>query len=241
MIWRRLIICALIFSALLALPFYFRKADGVPPMEDNAERLVIVTAHNKSVRDEYEIAFRKHYKAKYGKDIILDFRSPGGTSDIVRYIEDRFTAEFRNAYSRSGREWKSEYADIFRNPAMDSHPVRREFLNSDVGIDIDIFAGGGTFNHQRLAQRGYAVDGKVKERHPEYFHPDSMPQSFGGDVIYDEKGRYYGVVLTSLKKSRSESRCSMRSSILSGTLLSVSRRAHQAIVRLCVRNSGSSA
>ena len=80
MIWRRLIICALIFAALLALPFYFRKADGVPPVEDNAERLVIVTAHNKSVRDEYEIAFRKHYKAKYGKDIILDFRSPGGTS-----------------------------------------------------------------------------------------------------------------------------------------------------------------
>ena len=196
MIWRRLIICALIFTVLLALPFYFRKADGVPPVEDDAERLVIVTAHNKSVRDEYEIAFRKHYKAKYGRDIILDFRSPGGTSDIVRYIEDRFTAEFRNAYSRSGREWKSEYADIFRNPAMDSHPVRREFLNSDIGIDIDIFAGGGTFNHDRLAKRGYAVDGKVKERHPEYFLPGAIPQSFGGDVIYDKQGRYYGVVLT---------------------------------------------
>ena len=196
MIWRRLIICALIFAALLALPFYFRKADGIPPVEDDAERLVIVTAHNKSVRDEYEIAFRKYYKAKFGKDIILDFRSPGGTSDIVRYVEDRFTAEFRNFYSQSGREWKSEYADIFRNAAMANHPVRKEFMNSNVGIGIDIFAGGGTFNHQRLAQRGYAVDGKVKERHPEYFLPGSMPQTFGGDVMYDEQGRYYGVVLT---------------------------------------------
>ena len=36
---------------LLALPFYFRKADGIPPVEADAERLVIVSAHNKSVRD----------------------------------------------------------------------------------------------------------------------------------------------------------------------------------------------
>ena len=117
MIWRRLIICAVLFGGLLALPFYFRKHDGIPPVENDAETLVIVTAHNKSVRDEYEIAFRKHYKAKYGRDIILDFRSPGGTSDIVRYIEDRFTAEFRNYWNRSGRSWDGKYADIFRDPA----------------------------------------------------------------------------------------------------------------------------
>ena len=196
MILRRLIICGILFGGLLALPFYFRKDDGIPPVEDDAETLVIVTSHNKSVRDEYEIAFRKHYKAKYGKDITLDFRSPGGTSDIVRYIEDRFTAEFRNSWSRSGREWKDEYADIFRDPSRDSHPVRKAFLNSDVGIGIDIFAGGGTFNQERLAKRGYAVDGKVKERHPEYFKESSIPATFGGDVLYDPQGRFYGVVLT---------------------------------------------
>ena len=195
MMWHRLIICAVLFGGLLALPFYFRKEDGIPPVEADAERLVIVSAHNKSVRDEYEIAFRKHYKAKYGKDIILDFRSPGGTSDIVRYVEDRFTAEFRNAYTASGKEWKREYADIFRDPAS-NHPVRKAFLASNVGIGIDVFAGGGTFNHDRLAKRGYAVDGKVKERHPEYFLESSMPASFGGDVMYDPQGRYYGVVLT---------------------------------------------
>ena len=196
MIWHRLIICAVLFGGLLALPFYFRKDDGIPPVEPDAERLVIVTAHNKSVRDEYEIAFRKHYKAKYGKDIILDFRSPGGTSDIVRYIEDRFTAEFRNAYTASGREWKAEYAEKFRDPYASGHPVRQAFLRSDVGIGIDVFAGGGTFNHDRLAKRGYAVDGKVKERHPEYFLESSIPATFGGDVMYDRQGRYYGVVLT---------------------------------------------
>ena len=196
MIWRRLIICGILFGGLLALPFYFRKDSGIPPVASDAERLVIISAHNKSVRDEYEIAFRKHYKAKYGKDIILDFRSPGGTSDIVRYVEDRFTAEFRNAYTANGRTWQSEYADIFRNPAMSSHPVRQEFLKSDVGIGIDVFAGGGTYNHDRLAKRGFAVDGKVKERHPEYFKESSMPASFGGEVLYDPQGRYYGVVLT---------------------------------------------
>ncbi|MBQ9088485.1 MAG: extracellular solute-binding protein [Lentisphaeria bacterium] len=193
---RRLVICLILFALLLAVPFYFRTTDEVPPVEDGADRLVIVTAHNKSVRDEYEIAFRKHYKAKYGKDIVLDFRSPGGTSDIVRYIEDSFTAKFRQYCEEKNIPWQTEYADIFRNPAMASHPIRKEFLKSDVSIGIDIFAGGGTFNHDRLAKRGYAVDGKVKERHPEFFKPESMPQNFGGDTIYDPEGRYYGVVLT---------------------------------------------
>ncbi|MBR7107602.1 MAG: extracellular solute-binding protein [Lentisphaeria bacterium] len=196
MLLRRLVICFILFAALLAVPFYFRKTDGVPPVEDGADRLVIISAHNKSVRDEYEIAFRKHYKARFGKDIVLDFRSPGGTSDIVRYIEDSYTAKFRQYCEEKNIPWKSEYADIFRNPTMASHPIRKAFLESDVSIGIDVFAGGGTFNHDRLAKRGYAVDGKVKERHPEYFAPGSMPQNFGGDVIYDPLGRYYGVVLT---------------------------------------------
>ena len=33
----------------------------------------------------WEQAFRKHYRKKFGKDIVFDYRAPGGTSDIMRY------------------------------------------------------------------------------------------------------------------------------------------------------------
>lgn len=196
MLWRRLTICAVLMGVLLALPFYFRKEEGVTPVADDAETLVVITSHNKAVRDEYQIAFRKYYKEKYGKDIRIDFRSPGGTSDIMRYLDDQYTTAFRRYYEKNHGSWDNAYVKIFKDGRQNGHAVRQAFLNSDVGIGIDIFAGGGTFNMQETARCGFAVDGGVKERHPEYFKPESIPETFGGEMLYDPQGRYYGVVLS---------------------------------------------
>lgn len=96
-------------------------------------------------------------------------------------------------------------ASSYSNPKVDSdiHAdaeaklARRKFLESEVGIGIDLFAGGGTYDQGKQAARGFAVDGGLQARHPEYFKPDVIPQKFGGDVIYDAGGRYYGVCLAS--------------------------------------------
>ena len=200
---RRLAICVLILGALLALPFFLRpaKVSGAVNSGD-PDKVVVVSAHNKSIRDEYSTAFKKYYMEKFNREVEIDFRSPGGTSDIARYIPDRFEAEFRRYFESdpANGPWKKEYA-AFSDASLDrkgASPelvrIRKMFLNSNVGIGIDVFAGGGTFEQSRMAQRGFAVDGKVKERHPEYFK--YIPMSFGGDNIYDPKGRYYGVVLS---------------------------------------------
>lgn len=194
--WRRLLICLILLGALLALPFYFREAEAEKIFADDVDTVVVICAHNKTVRDEYAQAFAKWYKARHGREVRIDFRSPGGTSDITRYIDDRFRAEFRFYLEKEKIPWKDEYGDIFNDRKQKSHWIRQKFLNSDVGIGIDVFAGGGTFEHSRMAQRGYAVDGKVKERHPEYFAPGAIPAEFGGDRIYDPDGLYYGVVLS---------------------------------------------
>ena len=54
----------LVLTAVVALPFVLslnlkEKAVPVKTAESGADHLVIVTAHNKSVCDEYEKAFRK--------------------------------------------------------------------------------------------------------------------------------------------------------------------------------------
>ena len=200
---KRLIICISILALLLALPFCLRPAKQKKAANSgNPDRVVVITAHNKSIRDEYSTAFKKYYLENFNREVEIDFRSPGGSSDIARYIPDRYEAEFRRFFESdpANGKWKREYAK-FTDPALDrknADPelvnVRKMFLNSNVGIGIDVFAGGGTFEHSRMAQRGFAVDGKVKERHPEYFK--HIPAMFGGDYIYDSHGRYYGVVLS---------------------------------------------
>lgn len=201
--FKRLFYCILVLAALLALPFCLRPEKTAGAVNSgNPDKVVVVSAHNKAMRDEYVTAFKKYYLEKFNREVEIDFRSPGGTSDIARYIPDRFEAEFRRYFESdpANGKWKKEYAR-FSDASLDRKgadpelvSVRKKFLNSNVGIGIDVFAGGGTFEHSRMAQRGFAVDGKVKERHPEYF--EHFPMSFGGDNICDPQGRYYGVVLS---------------------------------------------
>lgn len=211
---KNLLIAALPVLALLAIPLLLRPgtenagngAKKHPSSNPAADKLVIISAHNESIRYEYEQAFRRYYREKFGREIELDFRSPGGTSDIVRYIADRFEAEFRRYFESdpANGEWTDEIAAAFANPRTDTDPTaspaakraRALFLASDVGIGIDLMAGGGTFDMARHAARGYAVDAGVKERHPELLSPELIPPQFGGDNLYDPQGRYYGVVLS---------------------------------------------
>jgi len=211
--WKKLCCFGTLWLALLALPFALRHREAsprthLPPAGEagrgTAEKLVIISAHNKAVRDEYSRAFRRYCREKFRREVELDFRSPGGTSDIVRYIADRYEAEFRRYCEKRGCVWNDVVRRSFSDPAVDRDPkaspeakrARKLFLDSDVGIGIDIFAGGGTFDHARQAARGFGVDGGVRRRHPEYFDPAVIPPKFGGDLLYDPRGRYYGVVLS---------------------------------------------
>ncbi len=146
---------------LLALPFALRPApESRPPADSEAKRLVIYTPHTESVKREFEQAFRRWYREKHGRDIVLDFRSPGGTSDIVRYIDDRFTAAFRQEWEAAGRAWTPEIAGAFSAPklagdaAPEARQAREMFLAGNTSMGGDLFWGGGTFDHARQASKG---------------------------------------------------------------------------------------
>ena len=214
----RIFFAILLLIAVLSLPFLLRRdSGGVRTNTDDADTVVIISAHSEPMKHELEQGFRKYYREKYGRDVVVDWRAPGGTSDIVRYIADRFEAEcyiadrfeaeFRHFWNsdESNPPWNANIAAAYADPKVDRDPnadaeakrARKKFLESDVGIGIDLFAGGGTYDQGKHAARGFAVDGRLQARHPEYFNVDIIPQEFGGDVIYDGKGRYYGVCLSS--------------------------------------------
>ncbi len=192
----------LLLGAVLAIPFLLRPSapKGAVP-EGETERLVILTPHNETIKTEWEQAFRKHYRKKYGRDIVLDYRAPGGTSDIMRYIADRYQTEFRRYCETRHLPWNDRIAGAFsRDPAPDApeevKTARRAFLDSDVSIGVDLMAGGGVFELARNAAAGFAVDAGIREKYPELLREEIIPQSFGGELLYDPEGRYYGLCLS---------------------------------------------
>lgn len=85
------IIGALGFLALLILlPALLREK---PPVRETpsgeSDTLVVITPHAESIKHEFERAFQRYYHEKFQRNILIDWRSPGGTADIVRYINDR--------------------------------------------------------------------------------------------------------------------------------------------------------
>ena len=204
----RILPALLLLAAVLALPFLFRLRDNrTAGLLEKHDTLVVISAHSEPMKYEFEVGFRKYYKKKFNRNIVIDWRAPGGTSDIVRYISDRYEAEFRFAWESDpdNPPWNANIAAAYKNPNILQDPTanqearqaRLKFLQSNVGIGIDVFAGGGTFEHARQARIGYGVDGGIRKRHPEFLSPDIMPQNFGGDEIYDKNGRFYGVCLSS--------------------------------------------
>lgn len=220
----RIILPLLPLALLTALPFFLKQGDSLTAEggksetgwspgagrggggKEAAETLVIVSPHTEPIKYEFGRAFRDYYRKLYGAEITLDWRNLGGSSDIVRYINDRFEASFRQYFESLGGNWSAKAAEAFRNPGLDGEnpeadpeavAIRKQFLSSDAGIGMDLFFGGGTFDQARFAAMGYAVDAEVAKRHPEYLHPDVIPSEFAGESIYDPAGRFYGVCLSS--------------------------------------------
>ena len=201
--FKRLAAALLPLAALILLPALLREKQPVPDT-GNADVLVILTPHAESIKSEFERAFQRHYYDRTGRGIRIDWRSPGGTADIVRYINDRFEAAFRHHWEASGETWSDAVAAGFRNPrvkpdraagAPADARARGVFLDSQVSIGVDLFFGGGTYDHANQARKGYAVDGGIARRHPDWFRSDIIPERWSGETIYAADGGYYGVCL----------------------------------------------
>ena len=88
---RSLILIALALAAIIAGPVLLRpEADA---LEKNADaRLVIITPHNQTIRRAFSDAFARWMKAKDGRNIYIDWRVPGGTSEVRRMLDSEFAA-----------------------------------------------------------------------------------------------------------------------------------------------------
>lgn len=124
----------ILFIAVLALPFILRAMLVRPRQANEADafRLVIVTPHNQDIRREFAAAFDQWHRQHYGRGVVIDYRTPGGTNDIKRLLETTYRAYLRP----DGTFW-------------DQMPA-----------DIHIVWGGGDYFYERELKRLFVRDGR---------------------------------------------------------------------------------
>ena len=198
----------LALAAIIALPFVLKPQDSLLGPAD--ETLVIITPHIEAIRYEFARGFRDWYKARTGKTVRIDWRVPGGTTEIARYLAGSYEAPFETFWRFKTRMHWGEVAQqsfddakikLADDPAKDTEAqmARRTFLVSNVGIGIDLFFGGGSFDFSQQAAAGRLVDSGFIREHPELFGDGSnqIPQTLGGEPFWDKEGRWIGNVLSS--------------------------------------------
>ena len=177
---------------------------GDEAMLKGQDTLAAITPHNEAIRSEFSEAFREWYRARTGRTVVVEWFTPGGTSETTLYLSGAYTAAFENHWRRKlGRKWENAVESGFldaktqpaKSPADDTtgQAARRAFLASDIGARIDVFFGGGAYDFKKMADAGLLVDCGYVAAHPEIFGVGKpIPPMLGGEQYYDEKGRWIG-------------------------------------------------
>ena len=205
--WKRAGGWIALLALVVCLPLWLR-GRGAPSPAAGLPRLVVLSPHNEAVRAEFGRAFAEWHRRNYGAEVALDWRSPGGTSEIVRYLTGGYTAAFRHEWEAAGNPWSAAVQAALLKPEGKNQKTgetadgaaaaaRRAFLESRSGVGVDVFFGGGQYDHQRLAEMGILVPCGLRARHPELFDGADpvIPRALGGELWYDPQDRYYGVCL----------------------------------------------
>ena len=201
MISRSILWVVLALVAVILVPVTLRPRQTVSAAAD--ETLVIITPHNEAVRYEFGRAFASAHLGKTGKSVRIDWRTPGGTSEIARYLSSEYLGAFRYFWeTKLNHPWNAAVQAGFDNPRQapgDGTPegsARNQFLDSKVSCGIDLMFGGGSFDFAQQASAGRLVNCGMLAAHPEIFGKEgAIPQTLEGEPFWDPKGRWVGAAL----------------------------------------------
>lgn len=181
-------------AVVLGIPFALRPAQS-RTTDDNAARLIIVTPHIEQIRIEFAEAFDAWHRKNHGTPAIIDWRTPGGTSEIIKQLEAQYTAALAQ-----GRY------EITKDAAG-----KPEITMTPGTVGYDLMFGGGSFDHGRL-KTGVAFPSPESKELPKDFRvpmaaPAGFTQAFldetfgpnqiGAQQLYDPDQYWIGTALSS--------------------------------------------
>ncbi len=122
----------LAMAVVLGVPFAVRPPEARAP--NDAQRLVIITPHVEPIRIEFARVFDEWHRAKFGAPVVIDWRVPGGTSDIQKQLKAIYQSAIASGQLMPSGELAPGYPPL----------------------PFDLFFGGGTFEHNET-KKGVTV------------------------------------------------------------------------------------
>ncbi|HEY1050823.1 MAG TPA: ABC transporter substrate-binding protein, partial [Prosthecobacter sp.] len=208
--WRKELAVGAAMVVTLTGPFLLKPKESTAPLRYD-RRIVIVSPHHDRIRKEFGQAFAAHWKKSKGQTVFIDWRVPGGTSEIAMLIKSEALASFQLHWQRKlGKEWTPAVAQACLNgkvtpgDATLEQQARQAYLASNAGTGMDVFYGGGGFDFEQQAKAGTLVAGDgVKtglsaliKKHPEWFEEAGIPEKLSGEPFRDPQARWCGSCLS---------------------------------------------
>jgi ABC-type Fe3+ transport system substrate-binding protein len=155
---KRISIIMGLLVAIVALPVVLRRESATAAPDAADDRLVIITPHNESIRNEYGEAFARWWKERSGRTVYIDWRTPGGTAEIRKVLDSGYAAAEARGAEGMG-------IDLF-------------FGGGDYEFKTQ---------HKPKKGAGRLMRLEVFDKHPEWFGEQAMSQYFSGEQYYNDE------------------------------------------------------
>lgn len=202
-----------VLAAILALPFLFRRSEGVREWRAGDPVLVVVTPMNEAIRHEYAIAFSKWHAERFGAPVKIDWRNIGGSSEISRYLRGEFVSAFKAWCAANGVPWRPDAASIILSNTFDPASPPPGVSDGDWQqqcrlftafrtIDdpaaftsrLDLYFGGGAYDGDALSRIGIIVPPWPSPAEIPASIVSAFPESLSGETW--RAPTYFGTTLS---------------------------------------------
>ncbi|MFZ2873077.1 MAG: extracellular solute-binding protein [Phycisphaerales bacterium] len=188
MLQRLFIFAALV--AILGVPWLMRPFSGREG-QPAARTIVVLTPHVPQIQREFAGAFDRWHRRVHGEGVRIDWRQPGGTSEIMKVLE----AHYLSAAKAGSFD--------FTDPANPSCAVGT--------TAYDLMMGGGSFEFGKLKQgvkvtgvrlpSGQLGEATIPISIPGAFEQRTLDEWYGENAIgsaqlYDPQQHWYGTALS---------------------------------------------
>lgn len=138
------LVLALLLVVIVGVPFAMRPR-GTERPERDAPTLVIITPHVQQIRYEFGLAFAAWHEREYGQPAHIDWRTPGGTSEIRKLLTAEVIAAARRAEATAEHD-----LHIIADPSAPGAAPTAEMRLRPGAVGFDVIMGGGSFEHEQL-------------------------------------------------------------------------------------------
>ena len=197
-----------IAAFMVALPFIFKPKSESAAWDGDDPVLVVITPHNEAIRQEFAAAFSEWHERRFGSPVRIDWRVIGGTTEIMRFLVSEYIGSLQGWCERQGRDFPSKAASAMLSPSLPAsdpavQDIWLDFRTNDspavASSRIDVFFGGGTYDHGKAAEQGLTVEPWPAGSIPAGIVADAdgnelIPAELSGDVW--RTSHFYGTVLS---------------------------------------------